>query len=189
MLIQVRRRAIGYTVGVAVVLIALGSNVGDSLENLCEATRCLGTSLCLDAASHVYETAPMYVTDQPVFLNAAVLVRTTMSPRALLAHLKELEQQIGRQRRQPNGPREIDLDLIAYGALFYRYFEGKNLRLQVPHPRIGERRFVLQPLSDIAPEFMLPGIGIVSDLLKQTEDQADSVKKVEHAVLPVQRHE
>ncbi len=85
------------------------------------------------------------------------------------------------------GPREIDLDLIAYGQVSYSYSEGKELRLTVPHPRVAERRFVLQPCSDIAPTAMLPGVGVISELLKQTEDQAKSVKKVEHAILPIQR--
>jgi len=174
---------------VAEVLIALGSNVGDSLANLIEATCRLGDFMCVVAASHVYETAPMYVTYQPTFLNAALLVRTNKGPREVLSILKELEKQIGRQQRDRMGPREIDLDLIAYGALSYKYIEGNQIRLQVPHQRVAERRFVLQPLADIAPSFSLPGIGIISDLLKQTESQADSVKKVDHAVLPIQRHE
>ena len=153
------------------ILVALGSNVGDSLASLREATGLLAEHLELVAASRIYETAPMYVEDQPPFLNAAVLLHTELSPRELLAKLKELERQIGRQRRQPNGPREIDLDLIAYGSLSYTYVEAKQVRLQVPHPRVAERRFVLQPLADIAPSFELPGIGIVQYLLIQTEHQ------------------
>lgn len=170
---------------VAEVLIALGSNVGDSLANLREATALLATKVELKAVSHVYETAPMYVTDQPAFLNAAVIANTRLSPMALLMTLKELEKQIGRERRVVNGPREIDLDLIAYGHLAYTFVEGKDLRLRVPHPRVAERRFVLQPLADVAPGFELPQIGVVALLLGQTEHQRNSVKKLEHALLPV----
>jgi len=169
------------------VLVALGSNVGDSLANLQEATALLSENLIVESASAVYETAPMYVEDQPPFLNAALLLQTELSPLELLSKLKELERQIGRQRREQNGPREIDLDLIAYGRLAYTYIEGKNVRLRVPHPRVGERRFVLQPLADIAPNFELPGIGVVRTLLEQTEHQRESVKKLEHALLPLQR--
>ena len=167
------------------VLIALGSNVGDSIANLREATARLSEAMKLVAASPIYETAPMYVEDQPVFLNAAILAQTDMSPMALLMTLKELERVIGREKRTTNGPREIDLDLIAYGRLAYSYSEGEELRLRVPHPRVGERRFVLQPVYDVAPTFEFPGIGLVSVLLGQTEHQSQSVKKLEHALLPI----
>jgi 2-amino-4-hydroxy-6-hydroxymethyldihydropteridine diphosphokinase len=172
-------------VWVTEVVIALGSNVGDCLGNLRDATNLLANTIEVTAVSSVYETAPMYVEDQPAFLNAALIGRTSLGPRAILKTLKELEQQIGRRRRELNGPREIDLDLIAYGRLSYFYFEGKEVRLAVPHPKVGDRRFVLQPLSDIAPNFLLPGIGIVETLLNQTESQRNSVKKLEHALLPV----
>ena len=82
------------------VLVALGSNVGDSLANLQEATALLSENLIVESASAVYETAPMYVEDQPPFLNAALLLQTELSPLELLSKLKELERQIGRQRRQ-----------------------------------------------------------------------------------------
>jgi 2-amino-4-hydroxy-6-hydroxymethyldihydropteridine diphosphokinase len=170
-------------------LIALGSNVGDSLANLREAMALLGEHFSHIKASDIYETAPMYVVDQPTFLNAAVLGKTNMSPMALLELLKDLERQIGRERREQNGPREIDLDLIAYGCLTYCYIEGKELRLRVPHPRVAARRFVLQPAADVAPDFLLPGIGIIRTLLDQTEHQRESVMKLEHALLPVQRLE
>ena len=176
-----------YIGGVVEVLVALGSNVGDSIGNLRLATQLLAETVGVKATSHVYETAPMYVEDQPAFLNAALLLTTTLSPMEVLSTLKGLERRIGRERRQQNGPREIDLDLIAYGRLAYCYIEGKELRLRVPHPRVAERRFVLQPLADVAPDFELPGIGIVQMLLDQTEHQRESVMRLEHALLPVQR--
>jgi 2-amino-4-hydroxy-6-hydroxymethyldihydropteridine diphosphokinase len=172
-------------VGVTEVVIALGSNMGDSLGNLRQAVALLRQSIKVEAVSTVYETAPMYVVDQPPFLNAALTGATSLGPRGLLALLKELEKQIGRLAREVNGPREIDLDLIAYGRLSYSYFEGKELRLVAPHPRVADRRFVLQPLADIAPDLLLPGIGVVRALLGQTEQQRESVKKTEHALLPV----
>jgi len=159
--------------------------MGDCFANLREATALLSARLHVTAASPVYETAPMYVENQPAFLNAAVVGATSMSPMALLSTLKEFERQIGRQRREINGPREIDIDLIAYGRLSYSYFEGKEMLLIVPHPRVADRRFVLQPLADIAPDFQLPQIGVVKTLLDQTEHQRESVKKLENAFLPV----
>jgi len=170
---------------VPVVLIALGSNVGDRIAHLRTAVKELAANIDVEAVSHAYETAPMYVTDQPPYLNAATQASTNLSPRDLLRLLKELEAKIGRQVGRRYGPREIDLDLVAYGALAYSYFDGKRIRLQVPHPRTPERRFVLEPLSDVAPSFLLPGLGIVRDLLLQTEDQADTVQRIEDALLPI----
>lgn len=127
----------------------------------------------------------MYVEDQPAFLNAATLAETTLSPRALLARLKEIETVIGREARMRYGPREVDLDLVAYGSLAYRFEDAKETRLTVPHPKIAERRFVLQPLYDLAPDFLLPGVGVVRDLLSQTEGQRESVTRSEHALFPI----
>lgn len=170
---------------VPVVLIALGSNVGDRVSHLREAVRLLSASLTLTGVSAIYETDPMYVTDQPPYLNAAAVAETGLSPRALLALLKDLESRIGRQAGRRYGPREIDLDLVAYGSLSYTYSESRKIRLQVPHPRTPERRFVLEPLADIAPGFNLPGLGVVKNLLSKTEDQAGTVQKIEDALLPI----
>lgn len=169
----------------AEVLIALGSNVGDRLGFLQAAVAELAGFVCLKAASHVYSTDPMYVTDQPDFMNAAVLADTTRSPRNLLCVLKSIEASIGRNITPRNGPREIDLDLVAYGCLIYRYREAGVMKLEVPHPRTAERRFVLQPLADVAPNFVLPGIGSVASLLAQTQSQRESVKRIEDAFLPI----
>lgn len=165
------------------VVIALGSNVGESLSFLQQAVDCLSGHLTSLKASRVYETAPMYVTDQPPFLNAAVAGETELGPLGLLALLKGIEKEIGRQARNRFGPREIDLDLIAYGVLRYRYGD----RLQLPHPRIPERRFVLQPVFDVAPGLRLSTMGTVESLLAQTEDQATDVVLKKDAVLSVHR--
>jgi len=174
---------------VAEVLIALGSNMGDCLANLQEAVWRLADTFEVQAVSSVYETEPMYVVDQPVFMNGAVLVEASIGPRQILNVLKRIELEIGRLQRRICGPREIDLDLIAFGGLVYRYFNQNTIALQVPHPRVGERRFVLVPLADVAPTFLLPGIGIVAELLAQTESQAENVKKVDHALLSIQRNQ
>lgn len=145
------------------VAIALGSNLGDRLAHLCEAVRLLRPNVHLGRVSLAYETPPMYVENQPPYLNAAVIGDTPLGPLALIAFLKSVEREVGRSPRARFGPREIDLDLIAYGRLRIR--SRGSLPLQVPHPRLPERRFVLEPLGEIAPGLCLPGLGTVSDLL------------------------
>lgn len=164
------------------VAIGLGSNVGDSLALLRSAVRLLGDALAIESVSGVYRTSPMYVADQPDFLNAALTARTDLGPRSLLALLKGVEVEIGRQSRERYGPREIDLDLIAYGSLFYR-FSGAEKPLFLPHPKTAERRFVLEPLTEIAPSLMLVGLGTASELLKRTGDRRDEVELIRDAKL------
>jgi 2-amino-4-hydroxy-6-hydroxymethyldihydropteridine diphosphokinase len=167
---------------VAIVLLGLGSNVGDRPANLRHAAERISKELELLIASPVYETAPMYVTEQDPFLNAALLVRSELPPLRLLKLLKGIEDEVGRVAGQRFGPREIDIDLISYGSLRYKFGD----HLEVPHPRVVERRFVLQPLADIAPDATLPGLGVVTELLQRTNHQGDSVRKVSDAVLPLQ---
>ena len=167
----------------AEVLIALGSNVGDSLSNMRTAALRLESEFGPLRVSRIYRTAPMYVEDQPPFLNAAVCCISSHSPRSILAALKRMENEIGRAPRERNGPREIDLDLVAYGRLSYQFTEGGTLRLTVPHPSVAERRFVLQPLSDIGPNMLIPGVGVVSELLGRTEPQRDHVITLSDALL------
>lgn len=162
------------------VVVALGSNVGDSLNYLRAAAIALRSSISNLRASAVYRTAPMYVEDQPPFLNAAVAGDTELGPLALLTELKRIESQIGRQSRQRYGPREIDLDLVAYGSLAYC---GPDL--QVPHPKVRERRFVLLPMHDLEPRLKLATMGSVSDLLSQTQSQPGDVVPIEDALLPI----
>jgi 2-amino-4-hydroxy-6-hydroxymethyldihydropteridine diphosphokinase len=163
------------------VAIGLGSNVGDSLAHLREAVAALRASLTVTAISSVYRTAPMYVEDQPPFLNAALIAETELGPRTLLRLLKETECETGRRVRERYGPREIDLDLIAYGSLAYS-FEGDKA-LIVPHPKTIERRFVLMPLSEIAPRLKLVGLGAIDDLLEQTNSQSGDVERLDDAQL------
>ena len=170
------------------VLIALGSNVGDALGYLEQAVRALDRKLSRVTPSGVYRTAPMYVTDQPAFLNAALSAETDLGPLPLLHLLKGLEREIGRGVAPRYGPREIDIDLIAYGSASYRFFrQGENV-LTVPHPRVGERRFVLQPLNDVASDAVLPGLGSVQELLAKTIGQEKDVVRLVDAVLPIHGH-
>lgn len=135
------------------VFLALGSNLGDrhlALENAIKGLDAGGVKISL--RSSIYETAPMYVADQPAFLNMAVGGETDLSPFDTLDLAKRLERQIGRVPSFRNGPRAVDIDLLYFGDC--RIDEP---RLTLPHPRIDERAFVLAPLSEIAPDLIGPG--------------------------------
>lgn len=133
--------------------IALGSNVGDRLGHLRFAVRALAQLGTVGATSQVYETAPMYVADQPVFLNAVVELDTQLTPLQVLEGLHAIERKRGRKRDEAVrfGPRTLDLDLLLYGQATID-IEG----LCVPHPRLLERGFVLVPLAEIAPDLVHP---------------------------------
>jgi len=166
----------------APVVVALGSNVGDSLAHLQDAVALLREAIAVDVVSSVYRTEPMYVENQPPFLNAVLTGRTDFGPRTLLARLKEIENEIGRQKTERYGPREIDLDLIAFGSLRYE-FDGGDKPLSVPHPKVIERRFVLVPLVEIDPGYKLVGLGTAEGLLRQTKVQVNDVQRLDHAEL------
>ncbi len=120
---------------------------------------CSGTTS--SRSSSFRETDPVGYLDQPRFLNAAAALETGLEPRALLDRLLEVERELGRTRDGPRfGPRTIDLDLLLYGD---RVIDEPGL--VVPHPRLAERRFVLEPLAELDPDLVVPGLGRVSDLL------------------------
>ncbi len=168
-------------------LIALGSNVGERERHFADAIRRLAACGEVLRTSSLYETAPMYVEDQPPFLNGALILQTALGPWPLLEALKTIEREVGRETRARNGPREIDLDLIAYGGLRYTFEDpGTGRKLVVPHPRAAERRFVLAPAADVAPECLLPGFGTLRELLAQTESQAEGVCLKEDAAISLQ---
>lgn len=113
------------------------------------------------AISSFRETEPVGVVDQPPFLNGAVELETSLSPRLLLEALLRVEQELGRTRDGTRwGPRTIDLDLLLYAD---QVVDEPGLR--VPHPRLHERRFALEPLAEVRPELLVPGAGTVSELL------------------------
>jgi 2-amino-4-hydroxy-6-hydroxymethyldihydropteridine diphosphokinase len=132
--------------------------------------------------SPLYETAPMYVEDQPPFFNGALVAQTDLGPLTLLRLLKQTESAVGRSVGERNGPREIDLDLVLYGSLKLESRGGEHALL-VPHPRLPERRFVLQPLFDLKPDLMVVGAGTVAQLLSATEHQASTVRRYSDGVL------
>ena len=145
--------------------IGIGANVGDAEGNLRHALGALSAlpGAKLRAASSLYRTRPVGVTDQPDFLNAVAALDVPAGPDpetgalALLAALKQLESAIGRQQRERWGPREIDLDLLVFGRHRISVARPDGRWLEVPHPQMRERLFVLAPLADIAPGLRPPG--------------------------------
>jgi 2-amino-4-hydroxy-6-hydroxymethyldihydropteridine diphosphokinase len=133
------------------VAVALGSNLGDRERHLRDAIAALRESLTGLIVSSVYDTAPVGVCEQPRFLNAAATGSTRLPARALLEMLLGIEATLGRTRPHPGAPRTLDLDLILYGD---QIIEERDLT--VPHPRFRERRFVLEPLAEIAPDWRDP---------------------------------
>ena len=143
--------------------IALGSNLGDAAANLDAAVRALDLvpGVTVTNVSGYYVTAPWGYADQPDFTNACCEVETTLSPEALLGVCLGIEAGMGRVRQIKNGPRVIDLDLLLYGN------ETRNTEeLILPHPRMGERAFVLQPLSDLAKDGRIGSFDVESALEK-----------------------
>jgi 2-amino-4-hydroxy-6-hydroxymethyldihydropteridine diphosphokinase len=148
--------------------IGLGANLGEREVMIRRALDALaaGEGLRLVGVSELRETDPVGYEDQPRFLNGVAAVETTVSARDLLSRLLEIECELGRDRASSErwGPRTIDLDLLLYGD---RVVDEPGLR--VPHPRLHERRFVLEPLAELSPGLVVPGRGPVSDLLAELE--------------------
>jgi 2-amino-4-hydroxy-6-hydroxymethyldihydropteridine diphosphokinase len=137
--------------------VGVGANLGDREATIRAAITALPG---LVAVSELRETEPVGVVDQPPFLNGAVALETDLEASELLETLLAIERELGRERRERWGPRTIDLDLLLYG--------GETIAepgLTVPHPRLHERRFALEPLLDLDPGLSIPGRGRVEDLL------------------------
>ena len=135
----------------------LGSNLGDKIGQLEKALAALAEikRTRVTAVSRFYRTAPVGKTDQDWFVNAAALLETGMKPRELLGELLDIERRLGRVRNEKWGPRLIDLDLLFYGD---RVIEEEGLT--APHPLLDQRRFVLVPLAEIAPDWVHPVLGL-----------------------------
>ena len=136
--------------------LSLGSNVGDRASHIGQAITRLEADGNVVAVSSFYETEPVDVIDQPWFLNCAVALETSKSPTELMAALLEIEREMGRQRTREKGPRIIDIDILLFGDAVVDLPE-----LTIPHPAMQQRRFVLEPLAEIAPDARHP-------LLKKT---------------------
>jgi len=145
--------------------VGLGSNLGDREATLRRALDLLGERVAVVAVSSFRETEPWGFADQPWFLNAVAAVETDAPPRDLLDELLAVERELGRTRDGPRfGPRTVDLDLLLYGDEVVDEPE-----LTVPHPRLHERRFALEPLAELVPALVVPRRGRVVDLLAELD--------------------
>jgi 2-amino-4-hydroxy-6-hydroxymethyldihydropteridine diphosphokinase len=147
--------------------VGIGANLGDRERTLRLALRLLGDrdGVTVAAVSSLRQTAPVGYLDQPSFLNGAARLETALSPQELLRALLDVERELGRDRSGPRfGPRTVDLDLLLYDGV-----ELDEPGLVVPHPRLHERRFVLEPLAELAPGLVVPGRGPVERLLAELD--------------------
>ena len=152
----------------ATAYIGIGANLGDAQSTVTAAVAALARlpGCRLQRVSSVYRSAPVDAAG-PDFYNAVLALSTTLSPEALLAALQAIEQDFGRQRPFRHAPRTLDLDLLLHGDAL-----RSTPQLTLPHPRLHQRAFVLQPLLEIAPDLAVPGLGALASWLPATAGQA-----------------
>lgn len=161
--------------GLVTTYLSLGSNLGDRAANLARALSELRGLGRITAVSSLYETEPMEVTDQPWFLNCAAALQTELGAIELLHAILKIEQTMGRHRTVLKGPRIIDIDLLLYADSVIDTAE-----LTVPHPAMHQRRFVLAPMAEIAPELLHPVLhGTMRELLASLPAGAGAAKRLE----------
>jgi 2-amino-4-hydroxy-6-hydroxymethyldihydropteridine diphosphokinase len=140
---------------VKTVYLSLGSNLGPREDMLRRALKALDApELIIQRVSSVYETEPRDLPNQPWFLNLVAEFSSALFPLQLLERIQRVESELGRRRQIRKGPRTIDIDILLYGTLVI-----ETPRLVIPHPRLANRRFVLEPLSELAPDLRLPVTG------------------------------
>lgn len=150
------------------IYLSLGSNLGNRDQYLDQARRAIEKSFSMVRFSKVYETEPVDIADQPWFLNQVAELRTDLAPETLLEWIRVLETQAGRQRDKPKGPRTLDVDILLYDDWVLDVEE-----LILPHPRLENRRHVLVPLMELAPDTILPNTRkTVREALETVKDSA-----------------
>jgi dihydroneopterin aldolase/2-amino-4-hydroxy-6-hydroxymethyldihydropteridine diphosphokinase/dihydropteroate synthase len=186
-----------------IAYLSLGSNLGNRAHSIHSALTRLaslpnahsssnGPAVRVIRTSFLYESAPMYLSDQPSFLNCACMVETTLSPTELLAHVKSIEKAMGRVKTVQYGPRVIDIDIISFGSEVanIQHEDKHQLDLQIPHPRLHEREFVLRPLSDMDPNLVFPSVSsnnrrvAVTELLAKLMNQSSGKSELRR-VMPL----
>jgi 2-amino-4-hydroxy-6-hydroxymethyldihydropteridine diphosphokinase len=155
------------------VYLSLGSNIGDRVKNLGRALELLEDAVQIQRVSSVWETEPWGLSDQPWFLNIVCRGETDLSPHQLIGLIEKIERQLGRRRTIRYGPRTIDIDILLYNERIVR-----DPGLEIPHPRLAERAFVLFPLSEVAPDAIHPATGKSVDEMLAELDNAEVVRKL-----------
>jgi 2-amino-4-hydroxy-6-hydroxymethyldihydropteridine diphosphokinase len=158
------------TIQMTTVYLSLGSNIGDRAKNIARAIEALNArGVPVTRESSLYETEPLEIRQQPWFLNCAVEAQTELTPERLMAVLLEIEREMGRERLIPKGPRLIDMDILLYGSEIVR-----EPGLEIPHPRMAERKFVLIPLAEIAGEVNHPvSMMTIAEMLEAIADRSE----------------
>lgn len=156
------------------VYLSLGSNVGDREAQLRDARARLATVGRVVAVSSVYETEPVEFTEQPWFLNCALALETSKTPRQLMGAILRIEEEMGRRRVQKKGPRSVDIDILLFDDTV-----TDSAELTIPHPAMHRRRFVLEPLAEIAPEVLHPVLKKTIRELRDVLPPGQVVRKLE----------
>jgi 2-amino-4-hydroxy-6-hydroxymethyldihydropteridine diphosphokinase len=157
--------------------LSLGSNIGDREAALREAIHRLKTMGRVALVSSIYETEPVELPDQPWFLNCAIALETEKTPEQLLSEILSIEEEMGRSRIQEKGPRNIDIDILLYGGAVV-----ESPSLTIPHPAMQQRRFVLEPLAEIAPEARNHVLGRSVREMLEALRPGQAVRKIEKSL-------
>jgi 2-amino-4-hydroxy-6-hydroxymethyldihydropteridine diphosphokinase len=158
--------------------LSLGSNVGDREAHLRDALARLGADGRVVAVSSFYETEPVEFTQQPWFLNCALTLETNQTARQLMAAILRIEEEMGRRRVQKKGPRLIDIDILVFVNSEAEVTIMDSEELTIPHPAMHQRRFVLEPLAEIAPELLHPVFKKTLSELRDALPAGQSVRRM-----------